>query len=150
MARIEEFIGGLNDKILTKNSEVFDGWEIMMSGASIRGVMIMRLQIIKLLKVLSGGKSTKSQRRKLNEFTREINRISKVELNSKNYTFKICKPTNELKEAFKEWIKTSLTKVLDEGQIKFILKKAKKQVVKELEVVVDNTKEEATKDVLAA
>jgi hypothetical protein len=150
MARIEEFIGSLNDNIMAKNSEVFDGWEVMMSNASVRGVMVMRLQIIKLLNALKDGKSTKAQRRKLNQFTRGINAIAQVELNSKNYTFKICKPTNELKEEFKVWIKESLSKVLDEDQIKYILKKAKKQVVKELEVVVDNTVTEATEESEAA
>ena len=141
MARLDDVASGLSSNILDLSDVIREHWDIMMLNASLRTIMEMRLQIVKLLKHLSG-KRTKAQRRTLNKFINEVQAISKVELNSSTYIMKICKPTNALKTAFEEYLKTTLNKVLDEDEITAILKKVRKTVKKaNVKVVVDNTTE---------
>ena len=125
MANMSKAITALNGNIDDLSVEITSSWNSMMRGASIRGVLRLRLQIFRLLDAIGDSGEVKKHRKKLVRYISELKTIEEIDLNSKTYIKQVLTPLKVLTADFTSWIKDgSLKNIISEDQIKYITGKA--------------------------
>jgi hypothetical protein len=106
--------------------EIKKNWTDMMSNASIRSLLRLRLEVLKFIVVVG---DVKKHAKKLREFSSRIAELEAVPLNSK-CIIDILKPAKKIRAEFDEWKKGSVTNMVSEDHIKLIELEAEVEVSK--------------------
>lgn len=111
-AKITEMTSDVN----ALSIEIKQNWTDMMTNASVRSLLRLRLEVLKFIVVVG---DVKKHSKKLREFSSRIAALEAIPLNSKCIN-SILTPAKKIREEFDEWKKGSVTNMVSDSHIKLI------------------------------